>query len=129
MLGFPSTGYQSKSPATNTFSSSLKMVHLTLANMSLGADYDRSKYQIITNNLYAGMLCAAPRLRQLFKNEMHPIIQYFHCYFFVYFENFFFKFMLHDNFGRTTNDIARRKNIRIFFHALIYNPRITRVLI
>ncbi|MEY3869848.1 MAG: hypothetical protein RLZZ338_3739 [Cyanobacteriota bacterium] len=89
MLGFPSTGYQSKSPATNTFSSSLKMVHLTLANMSLGAEHDRSKYQIITNNLYAGMLCAAPWLRQLFKSEMHPIIQYFHCYLFVYFENFF----------------------------------------
>jgi hypothetical protein len=31
-------------------------VHLILANMSVGAKHDRSKYEIITNNLYAVML-------------------------------------------------------------------------
>ena len=31
-------------------------VHLTLANMFVGAKHDRSEYGIITNNLYAVML-------------------------------------------------------------------------
>ena len=31
-------------------------VHLTLANMFVGAKHDRSQYGIITNNLYAVML-------------------------------------------------------------------------
>ena len=31
-------------------------VHLTLANMFVGAKHDRSQYEIVTNNLYAVML-------------------------------------------------------------------------
>jgi hypothetical protein len=43
-----------------------KMVHLTLANISVGAKHDRSQYGMITNNLSAVML------RPLLKSEMHP---------------------------------------------------------
>jgi hypothetical protein len=36
--------------------SKIARVHLTLANISVGAKHDRSEYKIITNNLYAVML-------------------------------------------------------------------------
>jgi hypothetical protein len=44
-------------------------VHLTLANMFVGAKHDRIQYGIITNNLYPVML------RPLLKSEMHPVVR------------------------------------------------------